>query len=155
MRFIQGMAAGAAALSILAIAPVAQAAVHSHDSAEKIRRLDIMLMVSSLRCRNTPDGFQSDYAQFSTNHLSELNEANRRLSLDFEKQHGVKGAKRALDKLSVVMANQYGQGHPWMNCQQLKQATAALAANRQPGALLAAADQMLSDGSTVNLTAAY
>jgi hypothetical protein len=155
MRFFQGIAAGVAALSIIAIAPVAQAAVHSHDSAEKVRRLDIMLMVSSLRCRHTPDGFQSDYAKFSANHLSELNEANRKLSLDFEKQHGAKGAKRALDKLSVVMANQYGQGHPWMNCQQLKQATVALAANRQPGALLAAADELLTANGKVNLQASY
>lgn len=155
MRFLQGIAAGVAALSVILIAPVAQAAVHSHDSAEKIRRLDIMLMVSSLRCRHTPDGFQADYQKFSSSHLTELNAANRKLSQDFEKQHGAKGAKRALDKLSVVMANQYGQGHPWMNCQQLKQATAALAANRQPGALLAAADEMLSDGGKVNLQASY
>ena len=30
------------------------------------------------------------------------------------------GANRALDKISVTMANDYGNGHPWLGCDQLK-----------------------------------
>src|SRR6478752_2515127 len=73
MRFSTGVAAGLAALAVLATSMPAQA--NAGDDAEKVRRLDIMLMVSALRCRNTSDGFQSDYDRFSAAHLSELNAA--------------------------------------------------------------------------------
>ena len=70
-------------------------------------------------------------------------------------RYGTSGANRALDKISTSMANTYGQGHPWLNCAQLKQATRSLAQNRAPGALLAAADTLLGDSARVSLTAAY
>ena len=145
MKYFHGIAAGLAALSLTATMPAAHAATHAHDAAQKVRQLDIMLMVSALRCRTTPDGFQAEYNKFSANHLAELNAANRTLSKDLAQQYGAKGAKRALDKLSVSMANTYGQGHPWMNCHELKEATSELARNNQPGALLAAADQLLAE----------
>ena len=157
MKYLNGIAAGLAALSLTAIMPAANAATHTHDAAEKVRQLDIMLMVSALRCRNTPDGFQTEYHQFSANHLTELNAASRTLESDLARQYGAKAAKRALDKMSVSMANAYGQGHPWMNCHDLKQATSDLAVNNQPGALLAAADMMLADKDSgrQNLAAGY
>lgn len=153
MRFSTGVAAALAALSIAASAVPAQAA--SGDDAEKVRRLDIMLMVSALRCRNTSDGFQSDYDRFSSAHLSELNASAGVLKKSLEARYGATGAKRALDKISTSMANSYGQGHPWLNCAELKQATQSLAQNRAPGALLAAADVLLGDSGRASLTAAY
>lgn len=53
------------------------------DSAEQLRRLDIMLMVTSLRCRKTVDDFQADYGDFTQEHLSELNDAARSLQAGF------------------------------------------------------------------------
>ncbi len=152
MRLINRVAAGLAAAAILASVP-AQAA--SGDDAEKVRRLDIMLMVSALRCRTTADGFQDDYNRFSSAHLSELNAAGSTLRHSLEARYGATGAKRALDKLSTSMANSYGQGHPWLNCAELKQATRALAQDQAPGALATAADQLLGDSGRASLLASY
>ena len=149
MGYITRMAASAAAVSLLAAAPTAHAASEGAISAEKLRRLDIMLMVSALRCRHGADGFQSEYDRFATAHLNELNAANQTLRSNLARRHGSKGAKRALDKLSVSMANTYGSGHPSLGCRELKKATGDLARDRSAGALLAAADKLLSDNGRV------
>lgn len=108
MRVTHIIAAGLAALSIAAGAAPAQAATNTAApdtaTAEKVRKLDIMLMVSALRCRHTPYGFQADYNSFASNHLGELNAAHHALQASMVQQHGTAGAKRAMDKLSVSMA---------------------------------------------------
>ncbi|MEO1968253.1 MAG: S-adenosyl-L-homocysteine hydrolase [Sphingomonadaceae bacterium] len=114
------------------------------SNAEAVRKLDIMLMVTSLRCRTTSDNFQADYRRFSAAHLSDLNLASRTLQARLVHSHGQNGAKRALDKISVGMANEYGQGHPWLNCGQLKQATQALARDKDSSHLASAANELLA-----------
>ena len=141
----QGFAAGLAAVSMLTVAPGAQAAAEGRIAAEMVQKLDIMLMVSSLRCRNTSDNFQADYADFSASHLAELNQASDTLKADLTRSVGDAGAQRALDKLSTSMANQYGQGHPWLDCHDLKLVTRELADDRRPGVLLSAADDLLDN----------
>jgi hypothetical protein len=147
------IAGGLAAMAMLAAGMPARAADNSIASAEKLRKLDIMLMVTALRCRNTPYGFQSDYNRFAENHLDELNEAGRTLEAGFVRQQGETGAKRALDRMSVVMANTYGLGHPTLGCQQLQAETRDLARESRPGALLAAADRLLTVRGGVTLAA--
>ena len=110
MPFIKTAAASLAAIAMLATPTVAQAG--ASDDAEALRKLDIMLMVTSLRCRKGPDNFQSDYQRFSSTHITELNAAARVLHADFVKRSGPQAAKKALDKISVGMANDYGNGHP-------------------------------------------
>jgi len=148
MRIIKGIAAGVAALT-MALSGTANA--EPMGQAEKLRRLDIMLMVTGLRCRTTADNFQSDYGRFTTNHIDELNAASRSLKAELATRYGSAGAARALDRMSVIMANQYGQGHPWLSCRQLKQVAANLAQVRGSAALVAAADQLLGDGSSPQL----
>ena len=135
--------AGIAAAMALGLAIPAHAA-SGDGSAEKLRRLDIMLMVTGLRCRNTADSFTDDYGKFTSKHLSELNEANRNLREELAQRYGAQGAARALDKMSVVMANEYGGGHPWLSCGELGQVTRnlAIAQGREP--LVEAADQLFS-----------
>lgn len=145
MGIVKGVAASLAAGSMLFAMP-AQAG--SMSDAEKLRRLDIMLMVTGLRCRTTADNFQADYGRFTTAHYSTLNGAAQVLKADFARHSGAAGATRALDKLSVTMANDYGSGHPWLSCAQLKQVTRDLVAARGAGPLLAAADQLLADSGT-------
>lgn len=142
MGFGRGLAASLASASLLFAVP-AQAGDWSQ--AEKLRRLDIMLMVTGLRCRTTADNFQADYGRFTTNHIAELNAASAALKTELAKRYGAAGANRALDRLSVQMANQYGQGHPWLDCGQLRQVARNLAAARGSAPLLAAADQLLSE----------
>lgn len=138
-----------ASLAGIAAAIALGAATPAHagsdvGSAEKLRRLDIMLMVTGLRCRTTPDNFQADYGNFTSKHLGELNEANRTLKEDLARRHGAGGAVRALDRMSVVMANEYGNGHPWLNCGELRQVARNLAHAQGREPLVEAADQLFS-----------
>jgi hypothetical protein len=153
MNRVWGIAAAAAALSMVLTAPASASPV---DSAEKIRKLDIMLMVTALRCRRGADNFQADYERFSAAHLAELNAASTTLKADLSRQQGATGAKRALDRLSTGMANAYGNGHPWLDCAGLKEVASRLASDKKPGVLLAAADEYLSSGrSRVALAAGH
>jgi hypothetical protein len=136
-------------ISSLAIAASIAGAIPARASdsmgnAEKLRRLDIMLMVTSLRCRNTVDNFNAQYGQFTTSHMAELNRANAELRGDMARQVGPAGAARQLDRLSTTMANAYGQGHPWLSCRDLKQVASDLAQVRGEETLVEAADQLLS-----------
>ena len=141
---IKGFAACVAAAGMVLSFP---AAAGGTGQAEKIRRLDIMLMVTGLRCRATKDNFQHEYGQFTTNHIGELNDAAHQLKAQYAVQYGPSKADRALDKLSVQMANQYGNGHPWLNCGQLKQVASTLADMRGLQPLVEAANDLLDDGA--------
>ncbi len=143
MGFAKQLAATLVAASLFAGAPAA--AQTDLAAAEKLRRLDIMLMVTALRCRFGADNFQTEYEAFSTRHLSTLNAAARQLTQALSAQHGAQGAKRALDRLSTSMANGYGMGHPTMDCAQLKQAAQGLAFETESENLVAVADVLLAD----------
>ncbi|WP_435417806.1 S-adenosyl-L-homocysteine hydrolase [Parerythrobacter aurantius] len=145
---ITGLRAHAASLGVVlaVLASVPAQAMYSHGEAEALRKLDIMLMVSSLRCRFGEDNFQADYERFSARHLSTLNGAYRTLHDGLSRTHGPKRATRMLDDISVKMANRYGLGHPWLDCRQLKEVTRELADRRSGDELLADAGYLLADG---------
>lgn len=147
MRLLQGVAAAFAAASLLTAMP---ANAGEMSKAEKLRRLDIMLMVTGLRCRTTAANFQADYQRFTTNHIAELNQSARALKAELAVRSGA-GAERALDRLSVTMANSYGQGHPWLSCGELKMIAAGLADARGEAPLVEAADQLLDSGGSAQL----
>ncbi len=142
MSFFKSAATAVAAIAILATPTVAQAG--PNEDAEALRKLDIMLMVTSLRCRKGSDNFQADYQTFSASHLTTLNTASRSLQANLVKRAGAAGAKKALDRISVGMANEYGNGHPWLGCGELKQITRSLAADKNAAHLAVAADELLS-----------
>lgn len=148
MKLRFGVAACLAAVSILASVP---ANAGNSSQAEKLRRLDIMLMVTGLRCRTTADNFQADYGRFTGNHLRELNAANASLRGEMARRHGAAGANRALDRLSTTMANSYGQGHPWLGCGELKMVTRHLAQAKGQAPLIEAADQLLAPSGSTQL----
>ena len=132
-----------AALSIgLAISSPARAN-SAMSGAEKVRRLDIMLMVTGLRCRTSSDNFNAEYGRFTTRHMASLNRANAELRTEMASRYGAAAANRALDRLSTTMANSYGQGHPWLNCGELKEVADGLAHVRGDGVLVEAAEQLL------------
>ena len=58
------------------------------SDAEKMRRLDIMLLVTGLRCRTTADDFQPDFEAFETKHRRDLNVADRQLRAEFGTRSG-------------------------------------------------------------------
>ena len=143
MKIFKGVAASFAAVSMLCTVPAS--AETAMSQAEKLRRLDIMLMVTGLRCRTTADNFNYEYGRFTTAHLGALNAASNTLKADYANRYGAAGANRALDKLSVQMANAYGQGHPWLSCGQLKQVAGTLATMRGTQPLVEAADELLGN----------
>jgi hypothetical protein len=145
MKFLGKAATAVVALASLAAAIPAQAA-DSLASAEKLRKLDVMLMVTGLRCRTGADNFNAEYGRFTTSHMAELNAAGAQLRAQMAARYGAAGANRALDRLSTTMANTYGNGHPWLSCAELKTAAAGLAAVKGHATLLEAADQLLADG---------
>lgn len=133
-----------AALAVAGMLCATPARADALGDAEKLRRLDIMLMVTSLRCRTTADNFQRDFQKFEAVHLADLNAASATMRARLVSTHGPAGAARALDRISTSMANRYGQGHPALNCAQLKTATRTLAVMRGRAALVEAADQLLA-----------
>lgn len=144
-KFARITATAVSAAMLAGSAVPAQAAASDYVSAEKLRKLDIMLMVTALRCRHGADNFQADYEKFSRNHHPTMQAAAGTMQSSLARKQGAKAARRSLDKISVTMANRYGQGHPWLECHELKQVTRDLAADRDSSRLLAAADQLLAN----------
>lgn len=139
-----GIAAACAVLGLLAAVP---ASAQPASQAEKLRRLDIMLMVTGLRCRTTADNFQVDYERFTTRHIATLNAASDQLKQRYAGLGPVQ-ASRAVDRISVTMANTYGQGHPWLSCRELKVAARSLSQAEGTAVLVEAADQLLANSGT-------
>jgi hypothetical protein len=140
--------AAMAALAVgLALTAPAHAAGDTMSGAEKLHRLDIMLMVTGLRCRTSADNFTADYGRFTASHLRDLNAANAELKANLARRYGSAGAQHALDRMSTSMANGYGQGHPWLGCADLKMVARNLVAVRGRATLEEAADQLLSPES--------
>ncbi len=135
----------AAALAIGSLAAISNVAQANTSESEQLRRLDIMLMVTSLRCRRGADDFQDDYYRFASRHVGTLRAASRDLSADHERRHGTRAARRYMDTMSTSMANQYGLGHPWMNCAALAEAARNLADTSDRQQLLSAASELLAD----------
>ncbi|MDG2002155.1 MAG: S-adenosyl-L-homocysteine hydrolase [Novosphingobium sp.] len=120
-------------------------AAPSRGGAEKLLLLDIMLMVTGLRCRTSSDNFWSDYGRFTTKHMGTLNGAHHDLHSDLSRRIGSRGAKKKLDQMTVSMANRYGRGHPWLDCGQLKMVTGNLSRIDSRETLIEAADQLSSN----------
>jgi hypothetical protein len=136
----------AAAIACVATMASGTAMANPMSKAEKLRRLDIMLMVTGLRCRAGSDDFQGDFAQFEAHHMAELNRAAQDLTKESNGTNGAPDA-RALDRLSTAMANAYGGGHPWLGCHELKGLAHQLAVADGEESLVAAADETLSGDS--------
>jgi hypothetical protein len=137
----RAMLAGLAAVASMGVAVPVQAET---GDAEKLLRLDIMLMVTGLRCRAGGDDFWSDYGRFTAKHMGILNGANNDLRADFDRRLGESAGKLALDRMSVTIANQFGIGHPWLDCGQLKIVANNLAEADGRATLVEAAGQLLS-----------
>ena len=145
MKVLKRVAATASlSLAVVGVPHTAIAGDPVSANAENLRKLDIMLMVTSLRCRGGPDNFQPDYLAFSKAHVGTLRQAASHLTADLTRRQGSRGAKRALDKMSVSMANSYGVGHPWLGCAELKQVTRDLARERDVTRLSDSANELLA-----------
>jgi hypothetical protein len=142
-RALTSLAAGAGLLACVLVAGPANASP-GQSNAEKVRGLNLMLMVTSLRCRTTPDDFQAGYASFVRKQLKTINRASAELHSELAIRYGRAGAQAAYDRLSTRLANAYGLGHPWLNCAQLRTLTDELADSPSEASLAVAADELLA-----------
>lgn len=140
MNTHRGWVAAAVAVMMGVCVP---AQAQSVEEAVQVRQLDMMLMVTSLRCRFGQDDFRGEYDAFRVRHLPSLRDSALLVTADYARRMGQRGATDAFDRISVAMANRYGAGHPTMDCAQLKQAVGALTAVDGVAGLVAAANTML------------
>ena len=132
------------------------AAEGDFSNAEKLHQLNIMLMVSSLRCRHLGTDFIAEYDNFSHANAKELGSARLTLEASYAGRFGSNAGRYAVDRLSTRIANTYGEGHPILDCAELGEATRALAAQSVPGGLAGAADYLLTaDRATSDLVGDY
>ncbi len=144
-RAVTGLVAAMTVASVTFASPAAaQNAPAEQGHAENIRKLNIMLMVTSLRCRAGAHDFQSEYERFTANYMPDLQQAGSQLRMRLEAEHGKRGGRLELDRIGVGIANGYGGGHPWLNCEGLKGATYALNQQRGTVNLALAAEELLS-----------
>lgn len=111
--------------------------------AAKLRQLDVLLMVGSLRCRSGAHDYRAHYDRFLAKHRSLLGKVNHAILSEMRTKLGSVGALDALDQASVRMANHYGEQTAF-GCADLGEVTAALAQSA-PEALPAAADVLVGD----------
>lgn len=112
-------------------------------SAAKLRQLDVMLMVGSLRCRGTAQDYRAAYDSFLLRHRPQLGKANTLILGEMRARLGSVGALQTLDQASVRMANRYGEQAGY-GCADLGEVTAALAQSGDE-ALPQAAETLVGD----------
>ena len=145
MRGMKVACAAIAGVCLVSATPgSAQSQTLSSFEAEQIRKLEIMLMVSSLRCRSGESDLRPEYRAFSTRHVGSLKAASRKLRADLAAKHGTKASLRALDRISTGMANTYGGGHPWQECSDLKEVAGRLSQSENRVELIATANYLLA-----------
>lgn len=139
-------AAVAGAITLTASAPaLAAPACWSANlvNAARLRQLDVMLMVGSLRCRGTPQDYRAAYDRFLLRHRPQLGKANMAILGEMRVRLGSVGALQTLDQASVRMANRYGEQASY-GCADLGEVTAALA-DSGDDALPRAADMLVGE----------
>jgi len=142
------------ALAIATMLPVMPVSAGEIDNAVQIRKLDMMLMVTSLRCRFGADNFQADYERLKVRQRQNFKLASERVLGDMTRRMGRKNAINSYDRMSTGMANEYGTGHPWLTCNQLKRETQALAATGDMASLDSAARELLARQPSTRLAMA-
>ncbi len=84
--------------------------------AAQVRSMETMLMVGSLKCRNTPDNFITQFNGFVRTYRPALLQANEQLRQHFASVDG----PRALDSFVTSIANRYGDGSSGLSCQDMR-----------------------------------
>jgi hypothetical protein len=116
-----GKVAALMALAATMVANPAQACwTNAEQDAAKVANLNMMMMVSALRCRNGQDDFLADYNRFVKTNNPVIGAQNATVRSRFARVNGAKAADAAMDKFVIGIANSYGGGHESKGCGQLK-----------------------------------
>jgi hypothetical protein len=140
MKFSRQMLAFAAIFSISITQPAYACWTDSEADAASVANLNMMMMVTALRCRSGDNNFLTEYNHFVQRNNSVLGAQNAILKARFSRIEGVKAAEGATDRFTIGLANHYGAGDTNMGCQELKQLAGDLATkSRDSEALIALA----------------
>lgn len=116
-----GKLATLCALAATMTAGQAQACwTNAEQDAAKVANLNMMMMVSALRCRKGPDDFLGDYNRFVKNNNPVIGSQNAAVRSHFARINGNGNADAAMDKFIIGIANSYGGGHHRFGCAQLR-----------------------------------
>ncbi len=127
MKILKTFAAVSAALGILS-AQSAQACWSDNEAqAASIANLNMMMMVTALRCRKGDYNFLAEYNHFVKNNNAALGAQNAVIKARFARMNGTQRAEAEMDGFTVGLANHYGTGHTIMGCAELKQLATDLA----------------------------
>jgi hypothetical protein len=139
------------ALAATMMASPAQACwTNAEQDAAKVANLNMMMMVSALRCRKGPDDFLVDYNQFVKNNNTVIGSQNAAVRSHFARINGGGNADAAMDKFIIGIANSYGGGHDRLGCGELKVVAQHLSRKgHDAGSLLAIANQNVGDFALV------
>lgn len=111
------------ALASVAIGQPAMAANCWHRAvteAAQVKQFDIMLMVSTIRCFRKGVDFSADYNQFVRTKRSVLRAVGDEMIRHLNGSMGGKAAAMAYDRMSVVMANRFGDGVDGYECEDIR-----------------------------------
>ena len=121
------VAAIAAAIALPATSAQAQCWSEAAVTAAKIRDMETMLMVASLRCRRHSNRMLADYNHFVRQSRAALVRVNEELRLHFAPAGGL----NAYDSYVTAIANRYGAGAEGLTCEDM--ASILSAANAEGG----------------------
>lgn len=110
-------------------------------SAAKVRDLDTMLMVASLRCRHTNVALLQSYNAYVVRHRKPLVKVNDTLRAHYA-HPDKKTAMNNYDNYVTKVANRYGAGVKGLNCTDMQSIVGAMAAEEpHVDALIAVAER--------------
>jgi hypothetical protein len=138
---ISGKAAALALAATIVAHPTQACWTGIEQEAAKLANLNMMMMVSALRCRNGADNFLSEYNQFVRLYNPVLGSHNATMRSHFARIDGSRAADAAMDRFVIGIANNYGAGHESMGCSELRQLAVTLSEKEHSAAsLLSLAD---------------
>ncbi len=142
-----GKAAALSAVTAMIIASPAQSCwTNAEQDAAKVANLNMMMMVSALRCRKGPDDFLAEYNRFVKNNNPVIGSQNATVRSHFARINGNGNADAAMDKFIIGIANSYGGGHDRLGCNELKQVAQDLSrGGHNAGSLLAIARENVDE----------
>lgn len=119
----------AASMALASVQPAQACWNDDAQNAATVARLNMMLMVTGLRCYKGADNFLPQYNRFVLSNNDILGSQHAALKSYFAQTMGPKAAEGAFDRLVIGYANDYGAGHPTMDCPQLKALATDLASH--------------------------
>jgi hypothetical protein len=138
MKITRNLAAIAAATSLLAAQPAQACWSDRETQAASVANLNMMMMVTALRCRKGPDNFLAEYNRFVTTNNGTLGLQNAVIKSRFARMNGAQAAEGAMDRFTIGLANSYGGSSADRGCGELKLLAVDLASRSHDSTALAA-----------------